>query len=211
MIDSSKCRKTVAILIACILLLISVPSASAILSLRDADLYPSAGYLRPGERVNVSATVEIIPSGATTFASGHTMVLSTDMEEADWDVRVLVDGIQGAVIQKNTDQVFVNGYLLSYPTERDVSVSIAMVGVAPATPESEPFVVLRLAELNNQGIIVGGSETSIQRDTFSSTNPLPEQTDTVTITPGETPTADLPFHMIFGGLFCALLLLKRDF
>ena len=206
--------KRASFLIACILLLSFVPTASAILSLSNADVYPSADYLQPGERVNVSAKVEIIPSGAMTFASGHMLVLSTDMEKADWDVRVLVDGIQGAVIQKNTDRLFINGYLLSYPTDRDVSVSIEMVGNAPASMDDMPHTVLRIAELNNQGVIVGGSEKSIQRivrPSPVSASPTISHAAAATArtTTADTHTVDFPFLLIIAGLFCALLSLKR--
>lgn len=199
--------KTAAFLIACILALSFVPSATATLSLRNADVYPSAEYLRPGEMVNVSATVEIIPSGAMTFASGHTLVFSTDMKNAGWDVRVMVDGIQGAVIGKNTDYVFVNGYLLSYPTDRDVSVSVHVEGAAPGNAESMPFSLLRVAELNNQGLIVGGSELNIM-SVPAPTTATQAVTDNVTEVPGKTPTTRLSPHVILSGLFCLLLLKK---
>jgi hypothetical protein len=200
--------KTAAFLIACILLLSSVPTATAILSLRNTDVYPSAEYLRPGEMVNISATVEIIPSGSMTFASGHTLVFSTDMKNARWDIRVMVDGIQGAVIGKNTDHLFVNGYLLSYPTDRDVSVSVHLEGAAPENAERMPFSLLRVVELNNQGMIVGGSELDIMSIPASTTADK-AVTDTVTKVPGKTPTTQLPLHVILSGLFCALLLLKK--
>jgi hypothetical protein len=206
--------KRAAFLIACILLLSFVTTASAILSLSNADVYPSEDYLRPGERVNVSATVEIIPSGAMTFASGHTLVFSTDLENAHWDVRVMVDGIQAAVILKDTDHLFVNGYILSYPTDRDVSVSIEMVGNAPPSMDDMPQTVLRIAELNNQGVIVGGSEKSIQRivrpSPVSASPTIPHTAvATARTSTADTHTVDFPFLLIIAGLFCALLSLKR--
>lgn len=205
--------KTAAFLIACILLLSFVPSATATLSLRNADVFPSAEFLRPGEMVNVSATVEIIPSGAMTFASGHTLVFSTDMKNARWDIRVMVDGIQGAVIGKNTDHLFVNGYLLSYPTDRDVSVSVNVEGAVPEYAERMSFSLIRVAELNNQGIIVGGSENSILgivRRFTDSVSPTLSHTAAIPIgTTFDTHAIDFPFLMVVAGLFGIMILTSR--
>lgn len=148
---------------ACLILLVLATHATALVTTREIQVSPPGGSLPGGSVVNVSAELEIIPAGATTFAGTHTLSLTTDLLGAVWQVVVYVDGIQAAVIPKSGNTVFVNGYLLSYPTTRDVSVKIVLDGSVPPMPESTEFAVFRFAELNSQGSVVSGSEYSVTR------------------------------------------------
>lgn len=142
---------------------ICLSPAFALQDLREVDLSPASLVLPPGTRLNASAEIGILPSGASTFPGGHTLVLSTDLLDARWDVSVMVDGHQAAVIPKQGDVVFINGFLLSYPDNRDVAVTIAVEGDVPELPDKQRFNVLRLMELNNQGSPVGGSDQQVTR------------------------------------------------
>ena len=56
---------------------------------------------------------------------------------------VLVDGNQAAVIPKEGNFVFINGFLLSYPTNRDVAVSVQVNGTVPELQDGTPFRVMQ--------------------------------------------------------------------
>jgi hypothetical protein len=141
----------------------------------------------PGTFVNASVTLVITPAGTATFPSGYTLTLATGLSDAIWDVRVMVDGTQAAVIPKAGDRVFVNGYLLSYPDSRDVAVAVQVRGAVPAMAGNGSFIVIDAYELDNGGYEVPGShevyarEVAVQPATTPATqptytNPTPVQT-----------------------------------
>lgn len=170
------------ILLTAIILAISAAwPACALLAPGNVQVSPPAEPVPAGSTVNVSASIEIIPSGATTFAETHTLSLSTGLSDARWNVIVTVDGRQAAVIPKDGAQVYVNGFLLSYPTTRDVTVQVNLEGRVPSNPTGEIVVVLGWAELNTQGQAVPGSDFSVTR-----------QVKTAPPTPGATAATQVP-------------------
>ena len=154
--------KSSSLIVLIILLLAgSVIPVSATYSFKDVTVTPLSDTYQAGTSLSTSAALAIIPAGPTTFIEGYTLVLSTDLDQASWNVRVMVDGRQAAVFQKFGNTVFINGYLLSYPVTRDVEVRVAMEGTVTHTGSGSTFSILRAIELNNQGQIVPGSETTV--------------------------------------------------
>jgi hypothetical protein len=188
--------------------LLVVP-VSAGFTLQNVQVYPPGEILDPGTPLNVSATAQIIPQGPTTFIEGYTMVISTELDRASWDVAVTVDGRRAAVFQETGSMVFINGYLLSYPTSQDVAVSILVDGYSPALPAGVLFTILRVIELNNQGQLVSGSEQTVIRLTGPETPGPTTAISTTTVTEPETTTKSgmLPWTVI-GGLGAMLLMLN---
>jgi hypothetical protein len=185
-----------------------VPGA-ATFALQSVQVQPPGEGLPPEIPVNLLVTAQIIPQGSTTFIEGYTMVLSTELDQASWDVEVLVDGRRAAVFQKTGSTVFINGYLLSYPLYRDVAVGIKVDGYSPHGPAGSQFTVLRIVELNNQGQFVTGSEQAVSRKLLSMT-PEPTiriTTTTATISGNDTKTGMLS-STVLGGLAVMLLLLN---
>ena len=140
-----------------------ISPAAAFISLGDVQVIPHEDSILAGDMVNASAVIQIIPQGPTTFIEGYTLVLSTDLEHARWNAVVMVDGTQAAVLPKDGKFVFINGYLLSNPTNRDVEVSVQVEGMVPDLIDGTPFRVLQAEELNNQGQSVGDSEQVVIR------------------------------------------------
>lgn len=163
-----------------LLALLAAPAVAALVP-REIQVNPPGEMLPAAASVNVSAAVEIIPSGATTFADTHTLSLSTDLSDARWNVVISVDGMQAAVIPKEGNYVFVNGYLLSYPTTRDVAVHISLCGTVPFVPENQEITVLRFSELGSQGQVISESEHTVVRRTkviVPAGSPAPADTHT---------------------------------
>lgn len=180
----------------CIILLLTAAHASATIVPRQVLVNPPGGSLIGGSPVDVSGELEIIPSGATTFAETHTLSLSTDLNDARWQIVVYIDGVQGAVIPKEGSRVYVNGFLLSYPTTRDVSVRVLLKGTVPPDTGSRELMVLRVAELNTQGNIVSESENKVTLAmTDSGTQSIPSLTEVqshVATPAGKVPLSCIP-------------------
>ncbi|MDD1706973.1 MAG: hypothetical protein LUO81_02085, partial [Methanoregulaceae archaeon] len=107
-----------------VILAILISPSSAFIRLKDVQIIPPDTSIPAGTSINATGIIQIIPQGPTTFIEGYTLVISTDLDRARWNVVVLVDGEQAAVIPKDSNIVFVNGFLLSYPTNRDVAISV---------------------------------------------------------------------------------------
>jgi hypothetical protein len=184
---------------------------SASYSLRDVTLVPPSDTYTAGIPLTTSADLAIIPAGPTTFIEGYTLVLSTDLDRAVWNVSVLVDGRPAAVFQKSGTTVFVNGYLLSYPVTRDVEVSVGLEGGVPAPGAESTFSVLRAIELNNQGQVVPGSEEVVTRtiDVPAALPSLPPQSATVAEQPATEATAGIPPVLVMGGIFLVFFFTRR--
>jgi hypothetical protein len=197
------------------ILAILITPCSAFLSLQDVQVNPPDASLPVATVVNATGLIQIIPQGPTTFIEGYTLVLSTDLERARWNVMVLVDGNQAAVIPKEGNFVFINGFLLSYPTNRDVAVSVQVNGTVPELQDGTPFRVMQAEELNNQGQVIGDSEEVAVR-TVMNPGTLPSQTPdsgivtTVVTVPVPTTTkAGISIAPILAVLFLVIMMVRK--
>ncbi|NTW92814.1 MAG: hypothetical protein HGA40_05160 [Methanoregulaceae archaeon] len=197
------------------ILAILITPCSAFLSLQDVQVIPPEVSLPVHTVVNATGVIQIIPQGPTTFIEGYTLVLSTDLERARWNVMVLVDGNQAAVIPKEGNFVFINGFLLSYPTNRDVVVSVQVNGTVPELQDGTPFRVMQAEELNNHGQVVGDSEEVTVR-TVMNRGILPSQTPdggmitTVVTVPVPTTTkAGISIAPVIAMVFLVLVMVRR--
>lgn len=201
------------LLVSSITILCSAPVA-ATLVLSGVSCIPNPPLV-PGQNQEVVATITIIPSGAMTFEKGHEIQMTTPLERARWNVQVIVDGIPAAQQSASGSAAFVNGALISYPTSRDVSLSVTIKGQVPAGAESE-VPILQAEELDNGGNIVPGSVIIITQPVTGmrtvTTPPVPVHTpvntpvtQTSTKTPGFTLLpAMLAVELIAAYGWCAL-------
>jgi hypothetical protein len=198
---------------------ILISPAAAFISLGGVQVTPPEDSIPAGDVVNASAVIQIIPQGPTTFIEGYTLVLSTDLENARWNAVVMVDSTQAAVIPGDGKFVFINGYLLSYPTNRDVAVNVQIEGTVPFLADGTPFRVLQAEELNNQGRSVGDSEQVVVRNIIYAgpqpTAPLTDGAATTVVTvpvPVTTTKAGLSLFPVLGGIaLVAALVMKKGF
>jgi hypothetical protein len=103
--------------------------------------------------VNVTAHVTLEPSGDTTFQNGHRLQMQTGLLNAIWDTRIYVDGVPGAQQPASGTSAFINGYLLSFGRDRDVSFVVTVRGTVPDTPGQQALLI-RISELDNTGSLV---------------------------------------------------------
>jgi len=192
---------------------LSVPG-TALLVPGNVQVNPPEEGIPEGARVNVTGTIAVIPSGATTFSESHTLTLSTDLRDARWQVVVMVDGRQAAVIPQGGSRVFVNGFLLSYPTTRDVEVRILLTGEVPSLPAGENVMVLRWAELDTRSQVVPGSEYTVWRQVAAipahESIPQAEQTTVPATSPTAADFSRFAVIACLGLIICWIGIGKRE-
>jgi hypothetical protein len=192
------------------LLTLAIP-VSASFVFQNVVIDPSIIPLQPGQKMETNAQLVIIPQGgSTTFVGSNQLQLSTQLAGAQWVVQVMVNGVPAATMPQNGNVVFVNGFLLSYPTSSDVVVSVNVSGVVPASG-SPDIILVQAVQLNNAGQSVPGSTQTISEPvTTPGTTQTPVATPPVTMEkPTITTTSSPGFTLcsgIFGIAFCAVLL-----
>ncbi len=187
-------HRRMVLLFGALILLLCVSSAPALVVVQKPLVRPE-GTLSPGAPVQVSLDLVVIPAGADTFQPGHTLVFSTDLEKPRWVIEITLDGVPNDRSTWYNNVVFFNGYLLAYPTTRDVSLRIDLDGDAPAG--AGKIDLIRVVELDNQGKTVPGSEIAASGTVAPPETPAPVTTaaipltSTPTLPPGPTTTAAL--------------------
>jgi len=167
--------------------LLALPAGASIV-LSDVAVQPNTYPLVPLSVVNVTAHVTLEPLAATTFRDGHRLQMQTDLLGATWDTRIYVDGVPGARQPASGTSAFINGYLLSFGSDRDVSFIVTIRGTVPDTP-GQQVLLIRISELDSTGSL----ETTVNPITVSEPVAAPvtvtttKRTARTTTTPAEEP------------------------
>jgi hypothetical protein len=124
--------------------------------------------------------------------------MQTDLGDARWNIQIVVDGIPAAQQTVAGTAAFVNGALISYPTNHDVSMVITLDGVVPAV--ANPAVMLwRAEEIDNGGNAVPISVLMISKPVLGLTTLLTATpTTTANAVSLSTPTNVPGFSAIAG-------------
>ena len=176
-------RITVLTLTIALSLLLVTPVA-ATYSLTSVSYLPNPPLVIGGQQ-QVTATYYIGPSGSTTFIKGHELQMQTDLVNARWNIQVLQNGRNAAQQSASGSAAFVNGALLSYSTNNDVSLSVTINGVVPQT-QSDQVMLLQVEEIDNSGNIVPGSVITLSQPVAGHLV-IPVQTAFPTLTPTSVP------------------------
>ena len=141
-----------------LLLLIALPAAAS--PILASESFTPNPPLVPGGQQQVVSTFAI-PSG-TTFPRDHELQLQTQLENAKWDIQVIVDGHNAARQTASGSAAFINGMVLSYSVNHDVRFTVTINGNVPASSTGS-VTVLDLVEIDNSNNIVPGSEIVISQ------------------------------------------------
>ncbi len=152
----------------------------------DVALSPQVAAVPPGTPMNLTCSILLSSSGAQTFVPGHVLVLSTGLDRASFSIQVYVDRRPAAFIPGTGPVVFVNGYLLAYPSSQDVSVAVAMSGYVPESA-SGTVTVLQIEELDNSGIVIPASVFTVNQAVSGPVTTTETVPPTITVTPSKTP------------------------
>ena len=147
--------------LALVVVLLQVMPADATMALTDVAYTPTPPLLI-GSQQHVTAKYYLGPSGATTFIPGHQLQMQTGLANARWNIQVIPDGRNAAQQSASGSAVFVNGALLSYSTNSDVSLEVTIDGVVPQTQGGQ-VMVLQVKEIDNSGSVVPGSVITISQ------------------------------------------------
>ena len=139
---------TAILILTMVFLLISSPAAAALVITNES--FSPVPPLVGSNGQHAVITIAVIPAGATTFSRTHMLQMQTALVNARWDILVIVDGISAAQQSASGTTAFVNGFLLSYPTTSDVSVTVTLNGTVPVGKETN-VTILQLTELDNAG------------------------------------------------------------
>jgi hypothetical protein len=154
-------RKSLLLVSAFIFLLAAIYPVTSTVILSDVSFTPT-GPLVGGSQQHVVATYAIIPSGSTTFPTGHSLQMETGLVNAKWSIQVTLDGRNAVQQSAAGNAAFVNGELLSYSTDHDVGLVVTIDGIVPQAADN-PFMVLQVEEIDNSGNVVPGSVITISQ------------------------------------------------
>jgi hypothetical protein len=196
-----------------VLLLLLVSPVAATLALTDVSYIPNPPLVIGGQQ-HVTAVYYIGPSGSTTFIKGHELQMQTELLNARWNIQVIQNGRNAAQQSVSGSTAFINGEILSYPNNNDISLSVTIDGVVPQAQAGQ-VIVLQLEELDNAGNVVPGSVITLSQPVAG-----PQGTAVPTVLPTLTPPLNPPnptksagFTMTAGIIATGLALLvivKRD-
>jgi hypothetical protein len=122
--------------------------------------FSSVPPLMGGDEQHAVTTIAIIPAGATTFSRTHMLQMQTSLASARWNIQVIVDGVPAAQQSASGTGAFVNGYLLSYPTTSDVSLTVALNGTVPSGTNPN-VTILQVTELDTSSQPVPGKSLTV--------------------------------------------------
>jgi hypothetical protein len=168
-----------------LVLVISPAAASQLLTNVSCDPVPP---LIPGDQQLMVAKYMIIPSGSATFPRGHNLQMQTDLTDARWTIQVIVDGNNAAMQSASGSTAFVNGAILSYTTDHDVSLTVTIDGTVPKTATGT-VALLNMVELDNTGSTMPGSQSLITQPVAGSGS---EQVTGEVLLPTLTPSLVTP-------------------
>jgi hypothetical protein len=160
-----------------LVLLVSPAAASQVLT--GVSFSPDSPLL-PGDQQHTVAKYAIIPAGSSTFPRGHTLQMQTGLTDARWTIQVIVDGNNAALQTASGSAAFINGGLLSYPTDHDVSFTVTIDGTVPGAAAGT-VTLLDMVELDNAGSPVPGSQSIVSR-------PGAAPAAATTVVPSRTPS-----------------------
>jgi len=119
---------------------------------------PSSNLVSGETPVRSTFTVNFIPSGGETFPDSHTLQLASEMDSPSWTYAIILDGIENPSKTEIGQNININGWLLSYPSNRELSIKVTMEAKAPVVQSTQEKIVMAVLELDNQGTSISGSE-----------------------------------------------------
>jgi hypothetical protein len=176
--------------------------------------YTPTPPLVTGNQQHVIAKYYLGPSGATTFIPSHQLQMQTELVNARWNIQVLLNGLNAAHQSATGSTAFVNGALLSYSPNNDVSLEVSIDGFVPRTQDSQT-VILQVKEIDNSGSLVPGSEITVSQPvagepatTLQTTSPTPTLPP---VHPSPTKSVGFPLTLGIGAIILvSIIICKRS-
>jgi hypothetical protein len=116
------------------------------------------GDIQSGAPMKVSFDIKFNPTGGETFPSLRTLALVTEMKNAEWSYSTSIDGNPNPVINATERNVYISGWVLSYPQKRELSMRVNVTGNIPSIPKSGNIIVIRVNVQDDTGAIIPGTD-----------------------------------------------------
>ncbi len=155
-------KSLTAILLCSLVFLCMVQACSALSSSGSFTTTPSLtalSGLQPGYNgIEVSGTILLPQSGDLTFNPDDTVDFYTQLNNANWSVSIILNGIANPAMTFGGAHADITGYSLSYPTSNYNQVALQFSLTEGAVPSSFPsgdIILVRAMELDSNSNQVG--------------------------------------------------------
>lgn len=116
------------------------------------------GDIPSGKPMKVSFDIKFNPTGGETFPSLRTLALLTDMQNVEWSYSTAIDGNPSPLINATGRNLYISGWVLSYPSKRELSMHVNVTGNVPSIPKSGNMNVIRVNVQDDTGAIIPGTD-----------------------------------------------------
>ena len=138
------------------LTLCCVQAVSAGVAVKNLQITPSSDLVSGETPVTADFVLQFTGSGGETFPAEDSLVMSTDLESAEWKMVLVNNGIENPPSNEKGRNVEVNGWVLSYPSSKnDISMKVSLAGITPKVTASGNATLIRVAEQHNREVISG--------------------------------------------------------
>ncbi|MDD1718198.1 MAG: hypothetical protein LUO88_03885, partial [Methanoregulaceae archaeon] len=138
------------------LTLCCVQAVSAGVIVKNLQITPSSDLVSGETPVTADFVLQFTGSGGETFPTEDSLVMSTDLESAEWKMVLVQNGIENPPSTEKGRNVEVNGWVLSYPSSKnDISMKVSLAGTTPKVTASGNSTLVRVAEQHNREVVPG--------------------------------------------------------
>jgi hypothetical protein len=191
-------------------LILVIPVVSGSISVQNLAISPTGDLTsgqNPPQKVSISYGIKFISSGGVTFSDSDTLGMSTDLDNANWNYTIILDGNPNSPQIANGKKLDISGWDLSYPSRRDLSMKVILTGDVPVVPATQQKTLVDIADYTGNGpvpgtevikqanVILPGSVPLTATSTTGVpgvTNPQTTVTSPVPTSAGATPTNAVP-------------------
>ncbi|OPX64244.1 MULTISPECIES: hypothetical protein [unclassified Methanoregula] len=121
-----------------------------------------SGQLTTGTPVIINGTIEFAPSLNQTFDTGHGLLIHTDLENAQWNYSIILDGRDSPRYSATGPLLIISGWLVTYPSSVNESMRLTIEGTLPSADRIQNVTSIRIQEFDERGRIA--SDTFFETD-----------------------------------------------
>ncbi len=136
---------------------IPTQSSDSPIKVKNVVVIPN-GDIMSGVPMKVSFDIKFNPTGGETFPSLRTLALLTDMQNVEWSYSTAIDGNPSSLINATGRNLYISGWVLSYPSKRELSMHVNVTGNVPSIPKSGNMNVIRVNVQDDTGAIIPGTD-----------------------------------------------------
>ncbi len=165
-----------------ILLILIIPSVSGSISVGNIIVTPSGDLIsgqNPPKLVSVSFKVIFIPEAGVTFSDSNSLDMFTDLENARWSYSIVLDDIANSPLTNTGKSTEINGWLLSYPSRRNLAVLVNMTGEVPTVSTTGKKTLVKVGVYNGVNEVYPGSAVTREANIILPGNPAVSTTATI--------------------------------